>query len=215
MGFREWLLKFFEPMTVVTVLLFGATFGLYRATDNLVTDARIGTEKQLRAYVYITLRPRKFPSIEPTMWDINMTITNAGKTWARNVRIAKSVVEGTEAVHDPFDSVQWNDSEPEQFVIGPGETKTLQFQPIPFTVLKEKISTGALRYNYFAWVKYRDAFSDETRQTQLFQYVNGNDNGTPSGVISFTYRPTHNCADDDCLPKKEPWPFRWRFRKRE
>lgn len=48
---REWLRKLCEPLTVVTLLLFGATVALYCATRDLVHDAEIASERQLRAYL--------------------------------------------------------------------------------------------------------------------------------------------------------------------
>ncbi|SHN83120.1 hypothetical protein [Bradyrhizobium erythrophlei] len=49
--FWTWIQRFGEPLTVVTLLLFGATVGLYIATRDLVHDAENTAERQLRAYV--------------------------------------------------------------------------------------------------------------------------------------------------------------------
>jgi hypothetical protein len=93
---REWLKKLCEPMTVVTLLLFGATVALYSATRNLVQDASDTAKRQLRAYVGITIKDiqcgtcdlQSVPPLEVGMQVKDVVIFNVknyGLTPARNV----------------------------------------------------------------------------------------------------------------------------------
>jgi len=123
-------------------------------------------------------------------------MTNGGKTWARNLRILKQVVpqQQQDNKDDPFDSLKW-DENVNPMLLGPEQTVTLQFGEVPAAEIGE-IADGKKVYDYVAWVKYEDTVSPKPiiRQTQLSQHLNADH----EGGISFAYRATHNCADDDC-----------------
>jgi hypothetical protein len=63
---------------VAAFLLFFATLGLYRATRDLVTDARIASQNQLRAYVLLT-------TAAVSDNNVDIVVTNTGQTPAYNV----------------------------------------------------------------------------------------------------------------------------------
>jgi hypothetical protein len=79
-----WIKKFNEPITVVTLLLFGATVALYYATRDLVIDAHHNAELQLRAYVGVnSISPDDMAAPK----GIHVNVQNSGQTPAYNVRV--------------------------------------------------------------------------------------------------------------------------------
>ncbi len=79
----NWLKRFVEPITVVTILLFVATWALYGATRNLVDDARVDSQIKLRAYVGMTelILPQWFdPPGDTGNYLIYTRIRNSGQT---------------------------------------------------------------------------------------------------------------------------------------
>jgi hypothetical protein len=172
---------------------------LWLATSDLVKGADKAAERQLRAYVFLELdgRPYPPPPETPNRFAISLTITNGGKTWARNLtlrsdKISRNDVRGG----DPWTMAKWETDGP--MVLGPGETFRLQFDEVPFADLKA-IENKMKWFYYVVWVNYEDVISEPSvpRQTQLAQRLNA-DTEPPHGHISLGYLPTHNCADDDC-----------------
>lgn len=99
---------------------------------------------------------------------------------------------------EPFDALtKVTHAISEPIVLGPGQNLILQFGEVPFTDLLD-VSVGRKVFDYVAWVRYEDVFnSPPVRwQTQLSQRLNADTEG--KGHISFSYRTTHNCADQDC-----------------
>jgi hypothetical protein len=76
----EWVTKFSEPLTVVTLLLFGATVALYFATRDLVHDAQHTSERQLRAYICIIGVQKVSDPYRTGTMAARITIKNCGQT---------------------------------------------------------------------------------------------------------------------------------------
>ena len=88
-------LKITDTLLVVfTFFLFLATVALWRATRDLVDDAKETSERQLRAYVYLEMSAFQwpFPPKNSDRWGIVVKITNSGQTWARNVVIRRAKI---------------------------------------------------------------------------------------------------------------------------
>jgi hypothetical protein len=179
-----------------TIALAIATGLLWWATTNLVRDAKEASQRQLRAYVYLDITGRKYPPPPntPNRFAISFEIKNSGTTWARSVRIKfDRVIDPSTA--DPFDAVKWNEIEAPPTIIGPGQRFDLQLPELQFSEQREVAENKKAIY-YVVWVTYEDALADPpvTRRTQLSSRLNAD----REGAISFSWMPTHNCADDDC-----------------
>jgi hypothetical protein len=80
---KEWLVRLFsEPITFVTLLLFGATVALYCATRTLVNDANHNARQQLRAYV---LFDEGYVSVVNGKYKVVAKVRNGGATPAVNM----------------------------------------------------------------------------------------------------------------------------------
>jgi hypothetical protein len=178
-----------------------ATGLLWQSTKDLVTGADAAAERQLRAYVYLAIDARAYPPPPdtPNRYAVSLSVTNGGKTWARNLAIRNAVVSRQLGVQrDPWNTVKWNEMASQPLVLGPSQTLHLQYDEIKFPDLSA-IEKGNKRFDYVVWVQYEDVISSPSvpRQTQLYQRLHADTEG-PIGHISFAYLPTHNCADGDC-----------------
>jgi hypothetical protein len=149
--------------------------------------------RELRAYVFASLTPIKYPSDAPTRFAISLDITNAGKTWARKLILKTAIVKK----NTEWQSANWHNSGP--MVLGPTQTFRLQFDEIQFADLAkiEKTDAGP---NYFISVQYGDVISNPPAlwQTQLALHLRADTEPPGPGHVSFGYFTMHNCADTDC-----------------
>ncbi len=190
----EWIKKFSEPITIVTLLLFGATVALYLATRDLVHDAQHTAERQLRPYVWVEMTTVKYPPKAPDRIGIGFRITNSGQTWAQNVTIRTAIIPRQFNVeYDPWDRAQWKVSPP--IVLGPRQPLGLQLDNI-WLVNIPAIFRDEKGFDYAISITYDDIVTQPPtlRRTQVSQRLNAD----KEGGTSFGYLPTHNCADDDC-----------------
>jgi hypothetical protein len=183
--FKRWLSKFNEPLTVVTLLLFGATVGLVWETRDLVIDAQHTAERQLRSYLYVdhgSFGPvrAEYPS------GPRITIRSAGATPAYKLRLAATIEIGKfplprgSELSDPFNRG--------------GEGITRKSYPILYGsdgAISEEINvkfsreaTDLLKIDHhrlyvFGGVKYLDIFGIERRYDFCFSF-----NADPSSPIA-------------------------------
>lgn len=185
-------------LCAITAFLAGYTFLLWRSTGNLVRGAEVTAERQLRAYVYFELETRNWPPDNPEGHDIYLKITNAGQTWARDVRIEQHRVEQSRTSQvDPFEAANWGSRGGVPGLIGPRQITKRRFDFLDFGSVRllSDENTDAIHY-YVARVRYRDTLNPQTVwETQMSMRLNTDVNMG----ISFTVMPTHNCADEDCL----------------
>jgi hypothetical protein len=179
-----------------TIVLAGATGFLYRATTNLVTGTEQASARELRAYVFLQISARLYPPLNPNRWAVSLTVTNSGKTWARNMTIKTERLRRQPGdVRDPFNIAEWDKMIDVPTILGPGEVINLQFGDIPLADLPSLAKREAI-VSYVVWVQYQDTVSTPPamQQTQRSWLLNAD----TEGGISFSANPTHNCADDDC-----------------
>jgi hypothetical protein len=159
-------------------------------------------EKQLRAYVYleITTRPYPPPPKTPDRISVSLKITNGGVTWANNLRTKHGMVVDPKTP-DPFDSFRWDTVVSYPLVLGPGQFLDLQFPDVHGVDLPDIVQRNR-RIFFVAWVTYEDALTGKVakRQTQLLREFTAD----AEGGVSFSYFPTHNCADDACPQENCP-----------
>jgi hypothetical protein len=195
-------LKITDTLLVVfTFFLFLATVALWRATRDLVDDAKETSERQLRAYVYLEMSAFQwpFPPKNSDRWGIVVKITNSGQTWARNVVIRRAKISKEKGdLTDPWDDTEWRRPTPEPMVLGPKQSVPLQMGDISFTDAPSIINGDRIIY-FVVWVTYEDVAGPKptVRHTQVSVRFNAD----AEGGTSFSFLPTHNCADDSC-PKK-------------
>ena len=182
----DWLVVGTWVLAVGTLLLAGITYCTFK-------DAQNTAARQLRAYVSLDTQSLSYPPRPetPNRYAISLVLNNTGKTWARKVVVAKKDVLDSQG--DPFNFLKWDSGAP--IVLGPGQILKLQFGEIQFSEVP-KIHDTTKKHDFVAWVKYEDAVSSEpiVRQTQMSLHLNGDSEGN----ISFSYNPTHNCAEEDC-----------------
>jgi hypothetical protein len=181
-------------LAIFTLGLFIATCVLARANWLLVKGAEDTARRQLRAYVYMQISPKKYPPKKPNRYANSLIVTNGGKTWARNLTIQKEVIRQELGDNrDPFDLMKQATQSP--MVLGPGQTFELQFGEVKFSDVPE-IAKRNFLISYVALARYEDTVSPSVviRQTHLSNRLNGD----TEGAISFGFLPTHNCADEDC-----------------
>jgi hypothetical protein len=187
-------------VSLLTLIFVGAytllTVLLWCNSNKQLAAGQDTEERDLRPYVYLETKVGPWPEDRPDRYAISLVITNSGKTWARNLRIQKRDVP--DAKSDPFDVLKWGDSS-ESFVLGPNQTSTVQFGEVLFDQIPA-ITEGKKTKDFVVWIKYEDTVSrtPTTWQTQMSLHVNGDAVAPAPGHISFYYRPTHNCVDDDC-----------------
>ena len=180
--------------------LFYATWKLSGATKSLVKGAEDTARRQLRAYVSLQIEVRPYPPDNPNRYAFALIVTNGGKTLARNLTIQQAVVtQDPNDLTDPFDRLTQvaatNSNIISPMVLGPGQKLDLQLGEIALSQVPQ-LAHGQIRQCYVVLARYQDTVSPSsvTRQTQLSCRLNAD----LEGGVSFTYLPTHNCADEDC-----------------
>lgn len=161
--FRRWLGKFNEPLTVVTVLLFGATVGLVWETRDLVLDAKHNAERQLRAYV----GPSEaiisgLKSERPKVW---IKLKNFGLTPATGVKATTlhnlPISESVERPHN-FGILDPNN-------IGLMLIELAEFSP----QLRNELAARTKTFKIETTVKYQDAFGHLYERKFAFYMLGG------------------------------------------
>ncbi|MDR3498593.1 MAG: hypothetical protein P4L72_05125 [Parvibaculum sp.] len=192
----SWVAIFTLALTISTILLWQGGEKQAMLLRESIDKAEVSSERQLRAYVYLEIEARPYPPDKPDRYSIVFSITNTGSTWARNIVILRKVITNAATDADPFDELKAQKPEGGKILLGPGQVLKLQFGDIPTSIVPA-IAAKTLTVDYVAWVKYEDTLSNPAilRQTQISQHLNGD----AEGGVSFSYRPTHNCADDDCV----------------
>ncbi len=186
-----------------TIAIAWFTWTLRQSTDQLRMEsegqrnlAKETAERQLRAYVYLNISGRAYPPPPnlPDRASISLEIINGGKTWAQNLVVRHFWVVNPKGT-DPFADTPWGTVAQHSRVLGPEQRESQQFCDIGLDEFRE-IAAQTKRVYFMSWITYQDVLSDPpiTRQTQLFRRLN-TDN---EGGISFSWMPTHNCADDGC-----------------
>jgi hypothetical protein len=171
------------------------TLFLWLATRRLVKGADETAERQLRPYVALHITAEGYPPSAPDRFAVYLVVTNAGKTWARHLKIQFAMIpQEYSDGSDPFDLMEKNISL-SPMILGPGQSLKLQFGDIaPPVVLA--VANKLFQRSYVAVATYKDTLSPSViiRQTQISCRLNGD----LQGGVSFSYMPTHNCADEDC-----------------
>lgn len=183
-------------LAIFTIILAGASIWQGRLTDCAIRKAEASSERQLRAYVYLDLGARPYPSAHPNRYSITLKMTNSGATWARKVRMRRKIIRNHPGDSDPFDELSVDQTEGDgAFLLGPRQSIEFQFGDIPYGGLHD-IALGNETIHYIVWITYEDSLSDPPimRHTQMYARLNAD----IEGGVSFTYRPSHNCADEDC-----------------
>ena len=165
-------------------------------TSYQISTIRDNAQRQMRAYVYITMMPPfKYPLQNPDRLGLGFEIKNSGLTWARNLTIRKATIpRDLTAQYDPWSRAKWDATE-FPMVLGPNQSLKLQLTEIWLREMPA-ITEGKLGFDFAVWITYLDTLADPpvTHQTRLVQrFAADKDNGT-----SFTYVGANNCADDDC-----------------
>lgn len=171
------------------------TLALFLATRNLVKGADQNAERQLRPYVALHITAEGFPPSAPDRFAVYLVVTNAGKTWARHLKIQFAVIPQEYGDrHDPFDLMEKGISV-SPIILGPGQSHKLQFGDVTKPMVLA-VANKLSQRSYVGAATYKDTLSQSViiRQTQISCRMNGD----LQGGISFSYLPTHNCADDDC-----------------
>jgi len=176
-----------------------------KAAQNAVELADKTAARQLRAYVWVKMNSVKYPP-KPKKADrigIGFKMTNSGQTWAQNHIIQTAIIpRNFDVKYDPWDRAQWNISSP--MVFGPHQSESFQLDNIWLrdiqNFLPEKQGADKRGVDYAIWITYEDTLAQPPiiRQTQLCQRFAAD----KDGGRSFSYLPTHNCADDDCPKEK-------------
>jgi hypothetical protein len=185
-------------MTLVVAIL-GVVMGACAlgVTSCQVQTIKDNAQRQMRAYVYVTLLGSKYPKPDPNRLGITFEINNSGLTWARKLVVRKTKIPRDLAAgeYDPWTRAKWDADEPPMF-LGPRQTLGLQLTEIWLSELPS-IVEGKKGYDFAVWVIYNDTFTDIPRETRLVQRFAAD----KDGGYSFGYVGSNNCADDDC-PKK-------------
>ncbi len=123
-----------------------------------------------------------------------MTVKNSGSTWARNLKVKHGMVVDPK-IDDPFAVLEWDKITANPIILGPGQEIGMQFGELSGGELQNIIIDNRKVF-FVAWITYEDVLSDPPilRQTQLSRRFNAD----AEGGVSFSWMPTHNCADDDC-----------------
>jgi hypothetical protein len=179
-----------------TGTLWWSTRKMWRVTNATLAHAEKTSDRQLRAYVYLEVVGRKYPPPPKisNRYAISLMVKNSGSTWARNLRVRHAMVVDPKT-DEPFDFVNWDEIKPSPMVLGPGQEIGMQYRDISGDELQEIIENKR-RIFFVAWVTYEDVLSDPPimRQTQLSRRFNADE----EGGVSYSWIPSHNCADDDC-----------------
>jgi hypothetical protein len=151
-----------------------------------------------RAFVYFGDPPvTPYPTSDPILWGVGITVTNAGNMPARRltIRYACPDVPFSDDVLDTFRLVttQWKTAQIGS-VIGPKQGATLQACEVPIDVINEA-KNSLRRVFYLVEAKYLDGFDLSTPRVTRMSRVFGFDR---FGGQNLGFTSSHNCSDDDC-----------------
>jgi hypothetical protein len=201
----NWI-KGFDRLAIATLLLFIATFGLYRATSTLVIDAENTAERQLRAYVAVPAPQevhafaggwRYFPGFEnrgvtPTQW--------------LTAKVSYCLTDKRIANFETFDFPDFSDPP----AIHDTMVRDAGIAP-PYEIVSNDdlaaISKEKRFFYMWGWIKYWDVFSknrslDEQRVT-LYCWQAAAAEGNPATDkfhmrFNGCGRGNHTCVDAEC-----------------
>jgi len=190
---QRWLGGFNEPLTIVTLLLFLATLGLYQATRDLVHDADHNARRQLRAYVNVTqselemLGPEKPGKI--TVW-----IKNSGQTPAYKLQYSMNIFVGPYPLKETVPIKQGEATS----ILGPSVEVLLGPAELGATLTQDQVKevySGRMAVYAQGIVRYVDAFNEE-RATKFNLFYRGNGRTTQEGVpLRLSHAKEGNDAD--------------------
>lgn len=212
---RAWVQKLREPLTVVTLLLFFATLGLYLSTRDLVHDAEKTAERQLRAYVLVKtdgalmLNALRRTDDHHVIWEFGTIAENTGITPAFRVEFFSNhrfvrVHDFRKRVLRPPDFTRLETPVP--FDIGghqPIKGPIFQVGGEGLNLVKE----GRFKWTIFAAIAYKDIFGKD-RLTQYcgvvhltggIDYDAGQYSASGQAVASCE---KYNCTDNYCGPSE-------------
>ena len=154
-----------------------------------------------RAFVYFgdpPVTPYPNPPIDPILWGVGITVTNAGNMPARRltIRYACPDAPASDDVPDTFRlATQWKTAQIGS-VIGPKQGATLQGCEVPIEVINDAKKSPPLRHVfYLVEAKYLDGFYLSTPRVTQMSRVFGFDKW---GGQNLGFTSSHNCSDDDC-----------------
>jgi hypothetical protein len=202
-----WLKKFGEPLTVVTLLLFGATVALFIATHDLVFDAKETAKRQLRAYVMYSDNVIRLLS-GGEAYRISMRIKNSGQTTAYGVTYwwDAEIIDANRAPHLVRQKYIPETGEASSD-IDPGGEWPIELQPDRPVSKAELIGLRDGSKAIYAWgiIKYQDVF----RRCQYANFLVRNGRETTEGIWHFDViqinNDTSKCVggDQDHIQKAE------------
>jgi hypothetical protein len=163
-------------------------------TSCQVQTIKDNAQRQMRAYVYVTLSAFKYPKSNPDRLGITFEINNSGLTWARNLVVRKTKIprDLPAGEYDPWRRDQWY-ADDHPMVLGPRQALGLELTEIWLSEMPG-IVDGKSGYDFAIWITYNDTFTGSSHQTRLVQRFAAD----KDGGHSFGYIGANNCADDDC-----------------
>jgi hypothetical protein len=188
----KWVQKFGEPLTVVTLLLFGATVALYLATRDLVHDAQHNAERQLRAYIFpqeLTVTGVELGK-RPTAY---MVVKNTGLTPATDVIAWAGVWVGNfplqaELIHATPEFMKTASRRS----VGPGATFTINhaWNEVLTEQHMQMLRSGAAAVFVWGEIIYVDIYGQ--KRTTGFRSYYGGDTGLRPGGATTTSQEGNN-----------------------
>jgi hypothetical protein len=191
----RWLMIFTGAVALFTLLLVGATVLLYRAGERQLTLATDTAQRQLRAYVGITVPDselrhpdQSLESSEPSIFKMALEIRNSGQTPAYDMitRFTTMLLDHPVAAdHDFSRPIGTN---PSVAVLNPSAHIRSESEPHPLSadeIEEIKDPNGKRRLYSFGEIKYRDAFNT-SRHTHFCFYTEW-DGETLIGHVSEHY----------------------------
>jgi hypothetical protein len=185
---RDWHDRSTLLLTTAGVVVATCALGI---TSCQVQTLKDNAQRQMRAYVYLTLLNSKYPQSKPDRLGIGVEINNSGLTWARKLVVRKTKIprDPSAGEYDPWTLAKWDADEP-PMVLGPRQTLGLQLTEIWLSEVPS-IVEGKKGYDFAVWVTYNDIFTDSPHQTRLVQRFAAD----KDGGYAFGYIGPNNCAD--------------------
>jgi hypothetical protein len=121
-----------DRMTLAVAIL-GVVIGACAlgVTSYQVQTIKDNGQRQMRAYVYVTMSAFKYPEPNPDRLGITFEINNSDLTWARKLVVRKTKIPRDLAAgeYDPWARAKWDANGP-PMVLGPRQTLGLQLTEI-------------------------------------------------------------------------------------
>jgi hypothetical protein len=195
--FEDWDSE--RTISLFTVMLFGATYALWRSTRDLVRGAERTAERQLRAYATVeTINATEITVAGRVMWHFQPIWKNGGRTPARRLFVACNceVLEGD--LPDDFNFPVTNTQGPT--ILGPQLTMFGGGARISKADL-DRVAVRHRRAFVWGWAEYSDMFNLSLRhRTEFCWELTIEITGSKIG-IGMGQHPKYNNIDDDCSGK--------------